>query len=244
MSRNFTLLVSLWLFSGSALALFDNAPGILTFVFVVLGWIVGLAIHEFGHAWVAWRAGDHTVETRGYLTLDPLKYADPLTSVALPVIVLAVGGIALPGGAVYLRNDLMRSPAWRAAASLAGPAGTLLVLIALAIVLALGGLGGWSGNLWPAVALLAVFQSMALVFNLLPVPGLDGWGAIRPFLPERAQLAMRPIEAGAIWALIAAVIFVPGVGETIFGVAFLVASAFGVDWDLVISGYQAFEFWR
>ena len=244
MSRNFTLLLSSWLLSGSALVVFDGAAaGILTFVFVVLGWLVALVLHEFGHAYVAWKAGDHTVETNGYLSMDPLRYADVATSLVIPVVVLAIGGLALPGGAVYLREDLMRSPAWRSAASLAGPAGTLVMLLLLSIALALGSLGGWEGALWPAVALLALFQAMALVLNLLPVPGLDGYGVIRPFLPDSARRAMAPVERWAIYVLIGALFFVPGVSDVVFGLAFVTAGLFGIDGELIALGYDAFTFW-
>jgi len=245
MSRNFTLLLSSWLLSGSALVAFDGAAtGILTFVFVVLGWLVALVLHEFGHAYVAWKAGDHTVETNGYLSMDPLRYADVATSLVIPVVVLAIGGLALPGGAVYLREDLMRSRGWRSAASLAGPGGTLVMLLLLSVALAVGGLGGWQGALWPAIALLALFQAMALVLNLLPVPGLDGYGVIRPYLSDSARRFMAPVERWAIYALLAALLFVPGVSTIVFGLAFLVASLFGIDGQLIATGYDAFTFWR
>jgi Zn-dependent protease len=243
MSRNGLLLLAGWLMSGVAL---NHAPaalaGVLTFVFVMLGWVVALAVHEFGHAFVAWKAGDHTVEARGYLTFDPLRYADLGTSVILPVIVLVIGGIALPGGAVYLRPDLMRSPLWRSAASLAGPAGTLLALIVLAAALAVAGDSG--GPLWPAVALLALFQAMALVFNLLPVPGLDGYGVIRPFLPAALQARLAPLEPLAIFALIAVVFFVPGASGLLWGAALGLTDLTGVDTDQIGRGLAAFRFWR
>ncbi|ATQ41991.1 site-2 protease family protein [Caulobacter mirabilis] len=244
MSRNFTLLLSLWLLSGSALALFGDGGGILTFLFVVLGWLVALVLHEFGHAYVAWRAGDHTVETNGYLSMDPLRYADPVTSLVLPVIVLAIGGLALPGGAVYLREDLMRSPAWRSAASLAGPAGTLLALILLSLALLVGAGGGSESALWPAVALLALFQAVALALNLLPVPGLDGYGVLRPFLPASFRKIMAPAERFAIWILLAALFFVPGLSSVLFGAAFILTDALGVNHELILKGFDAFQFWR
>lgn len=243
MSLNAVILLWAWLTSGAALVLLDQPPAIVTFVFVVLGWIVSLVVHEFGHAFAAWKAGDHTVATRGYLSLDPLKYADPFTSLILPVVVLAIGGLALPGGAVYLREDLMRTRAGRSLASLAGPLGTLAVLIVLAAVLALGRLWDWEGALWPALSVLVLFQAMALIFNLLPVPGLDGWGVIRPFLPEAVRKAIRPIEALAIFGLIAAILFVPGLSQAVFTPAFFVAMLAGVDGDQLMAGYDAFKFW-
>ena len=51
------------------------------FTFVIAGWIVSLCLHEFGHAFTAWRFGDHDVAVRGYLTLNPLKYSNPLLSI-------------------------------------------------------------------------------------------------------------------------------------------------------------------
>jgi len=245
MSRNGLLLIGGWGLSGLALAIAPPVlTGVLTFMFVMIGWIVALAVHEFGHAWVAWKAGDHTVEARGYLTFDPLHYADLATSVVFPVIVLAIGGIALPGGAVYLRPDLMRSPLWRSAASLAGPGGPLLVLMALGGLLFLAALMGWSGPVWPAVALLALFQAMALVFNLLPVPGLDGFGVIRPFLPAALQARLGPVERVGILLLIAAVFLVPGLSDMLWATALSITDGLGIDIGKVRDGYIRFHFWK
>lgn len=244
MSRNAVILLWLWLTAGAALVILDQPPGFVTFLFVMLGWLVSLVVHEFAHAFVAWRAGDHTVATRGYLSLDPLKYADPFNSLLFPAIILAVGGIALPGGAVYLRDDLMRTPAGRSLTSLAGPLGTLAMLVIFAITLGVGRAFGGDGPLWPALTLLVLFQAMAFVLNLLPIPGFDGWGVIRPFLPERVRQATRPIETFAIFAFIAALLFVPGVSTIVFTPAYLLAGLAGVNGELLGAGYDAFRFWE
>lgn len=242
-SRNAVILLAAWVTTGGALAFMAQPPAAMTFAFVFLGWIVGLTAHEFGHAFVAWQAGDHTVADKGYLSLDPLRYADPLTSIALPALILVIGGIAFPGGAVYLRPDLMRGPAWRAAASLAGPAGTLVVLLALALLLALGDAMAATSALWPALAVLALFQAMALILNLLPVPGLDGYGALRSFLPEGLERRLRPIEPLAMFGLLALLIFVPGVFDAIFRGAVTIVRGLGVRGDLMLEGWNAFRFW-
>ncbi|MDP1629913.1 MAG: site-2 protease family protein [Caulobacter sp.] len=244
MSRNAVLLLAAWVLSGAALVLLKSPPGFLTFLFVMLGWVVALAVHEFGHAFIAWQAGDHTVTDKGYLSFDPLKYTDPATSIIIPVVVLAIGGIALPGGAVYLREDLMRSPAWRSAASLAGPVGTLIALIVLSLLLAAGGPAIRTGALGPAIAVLALFQAMALIFNLLPAPGLDGYGVIRPLLPPTVRARLEPLERFAIYALIAVVFFVPGASGLLIGGAASLAALFGVDINLIVQGWDSFEFWR
>ena len=90
------------------------------FVFVIAGWIVSLCLHEFGHAVTAWRFGEQDVAVRGYLTLNPLKYSNPLLSLGLPVLITLLGGIGLPGGAVWVRTSFM-TKRQKTIVSLAGP---------------------------------------------------------------------------------------------------------------------------
>jgi Zn-dependent protease len=216
----------------------------LTFAFVLTGWVLAVMAHEFGHAFVAYLAGDHTVKDKGYLSFDPRRYGDLGTSLVIPLLALALGGIGFPGGAVYLRNDLMRSPAWRAAASLAGPAATLLVLLVLAFVLNLWSRAGLPDMLFAALAMLAFLQATALVLNLLPLPGLDGFNAIRPFLPKSWAPAIHRFEGLAILILLAAIFLVPGFFILLFGVALTIAAALGVPPEAMQAGWDAFHFWK
>lgn len=242
------ILLAAWLALGFALARTDAgaALGPLTFAFVMLGWILAVALHEFGHAFVAHLAGDHTIAAKGYLSFDPRRYADLGTSLVIPLIALALGGIGFPGGAVYLREDLMRSRAWRAAASLAGPLGTLVVLLALSVLVAVLAPrlpGGAANPLVPALALLGFLQATALVLNLLPIPGLDGFNAIRPFLPRSWAPGIRRAEGLAILALLGVIFFVPLAAALFFALAFEVAALVGLPIDQVQAGYRAFRFW-
>ena len=91
------------------------------FLFVLGGWVVSLCLHEFAHAYAAYRAGDHSVEAAGYLTLNPFKYAHPLLSIVLPLFFIVQGGIGLPGGAVYLHPHAFRTRAQRSLAAAVGP---------------------------------------------------------------------------------------------------------------------------
>src|SRR6266704_3005454 len=99
------------------------------FYIVTVGWIFSLCLHEFGHAWVAYQGGDETVREKGYLTFNPLKYTDPLFSLIMPLVFLLLGGIGLPGGAVYINRALLRSRAWGTGVSLAGPAANLVLIL-------------------------------------------------------------------------------------------------------------------
>jgi Zn-dependent protease len=167
---------------------------LLTIVFITGGWITSVCLHEFGHALVAFRGGDVSVASRGYLSLDPLRYTHRLLSLVLPAVFLLLGGIALPGGAVFINRTALRSRGWDAAVSAAGPAVTLLFAVAVALPFALAP-GGWlrSGTeyFWAALAWLVVLEIGSLLLNLLPLPPLDGWGIISAWLPwsVRAQAA-------------------------------------------------------
>ncbi|UAL10316.1 site-2 protease family protein [Caulobacter segnis] len=213
--------------------------GVFTFAFVAATWVLSVGVHEFGHAFVAHKAGDTTIVEKGYLTLDPLKYSDLVTTIVFPLIALALGGIGFPGGAVYLREDLMRSRGWRSLASLAGPLGTLLVLIVLAAALPFV----VSTPLRNALAMLAFLQASALVLNLLPIPGLDGYGVIRPFLPGGVRDRMVKIERIGFLILFALIFWVPGVSGFIFSLALTITDLLGVSRPAIRDGWQAFHFW-
>lgn len=239
LSPNALILIAACVGLGWAVAAQLPPAGPLTFAFVAATWILSVGVHEFGHAFVAHKAGDTTIVEKGYLTLDPLKYSDLVTTLIFPLIALALGGIGFPGGAVYLREDLMRSKGWRSLASLAGPLGTLAVLVALAIALPFVA----SGPLYNALSLLALLQASALVLNLLPIPGLDGYGVIRPFLSDGVRARLVKIERIGFLILFALIFWVPGVSGFIFGAALTVTDLLGVSRSAVGAGWQAFHFW-
>lgn len=238
-SPNALILIAACVGLGWAVASQVPPAGVITFAFVAAAWVLSVGIHEFGHAFVAHKAGDTTIVEKGYLTLDPLKYSDMATTVIFPLIALALGGIGFPGGAVYLREDLMRSAGWRSLASLAGPLGTLVVLVVLAIALPAVA----SAPLREALSLLAFLQASALVLNLLPIPGLDGYGVIRPFLPDGARAAMVKVERVGFLILFALIFWVPGVSELIFAAALTITDLLGVSRPAIAGGWQAFHFW-
>ena len=109
----------------------------MTFIIVLVGWVFSLCLHEFSHALVAYYGGDTTVREKGYLTFNPLKYTHPVYSLLLPLLFLVLGGIGLPGGAVYIETWRLRSRGWISAVSLAGPTANLLLAIVLGLVLRL-----------------------------------------------------------------------------------------------------------
>jgi Zn-dependent protease len=218
-------------------------PGLvlpLTLTFVVAGWVISLCIHEFGHAFTAYLGGDVAVAASGYLTLNPLRYANVLLSIILPVIFLLAGGIALPGGAVYINQSALRSPAWSSAVSLAGPVGTFVCWVIVAAGFGLsfhaGLVTGDSVQFFAALAVLEFFLTFALVLNLVPVPGLDGFGIIRPWLSRAAQYNAMRYGMLAILGVYAVLWFVAPVRDAFFTLIFQITAAGGIPLQLIYVG--------
>ncbi len=216
----------------------------LTVIFVVAGWIISLCIHEFGHAVVAYFGGDRSVAGRGYLTLDPFRYTNVTTSIVIPVAFLLLGGIALPGGAVYVNHSALRTRGWSSAVSAAGPFGTFLCWLAIAATFIGANRGSWysagnGGYFFMALAALGFYMSFALILNLVPVPGIDGFGIIRPWLPQTLQDAALRYGTIAIFGVYAALWFVPPVRNAFFDLVFQLTTQAQIPLGLIIAGLSS-----
>lgn len=239
--------------TGAALAWTAPTPALArvgVLLLVVAGWVVSLCLHEFAHAYAAHRGGDTSIRHSGYLSLNPLRYAHPLLSIALPLVAIASGGIGLPGGAVQVHPHALRSPRWRALVSAAGPAvNVVLAVAALAVVSAAttgpAGLevtGSSHGAFWSGAALFAFLQLTAALLNLLPVPGLDGWGILEPFMPAQTAAAAARLAPFTVMGLFVLLMTTP-LGAVLAGVATFVAQLAGVPAGLWHEGYALLRFW-
>lgn len=210
------------------------------FIFVIAGWTVSLCLHEFGHAYTAWRFGDRDVELRGYLTLNPLKYANPLLSLGLPALFIALGGIGLPGGAVYVRTEYM-TPRQRTLVSLAGPFANLVLAVTLLVTTAVL----FDSNhavFWSGVAFLGFLQITALLLNLLPIPGLDGYSALEPHLSPETQRALLPARQWG-FLLLMLLLIVPELNRLFFNLVYFFVDLAGVPPRLAMIGSALTRFW-
>ena len=236
----FVLLIGL-----SVAALWGGQPNLVvpgTVGLVVFGWIFSLCLHEFAHAATAYLGGDHSESTRGYLSFNPLKYLHPVLSILLPLVFILLGGIALPGGAVYLNRNLVRSRGWQSAISLAGPLMNALIAIVASIPFWLG-LTDTHPALAEALALFIFFQVFAVVLNLLPIPPLDGFGVIAPWLPPDVSNSLYSFANFAFILIFLAIWYVAPISDALFGTIYNIVADLRVNPILVQLGFDTFRFW-
>ena len=214
----------------------------MTFLVVIIGWVFSLCLHEFSHALVAYRGGDTTVREKGYLTFNPLKYTHPVFSILLPLVFLMMGGIGLPGGAVYIEKWRLRSRNWVSAVSLAGPLANLLLAVILGLVLRFAPVT--NTGVWPGIAFLALLQVMAVVLNLIPLPPFDGYGVIEPFLSESVRMQMDRVRSYMMLIVFFLLWYIPVVNNIFWGIIVVIVHFLGVPLNLIDLGQKQFMFWR
>jgi Zn-dependent protease len=215
---------------------------VVTFLVVIVGWIFSLCLHEFSHALVAYYGGDTSVRDKGYLTFNPLKYTHPVYSILLPMIFLLLGGIGLPGGAVYIETWRLRSKRWESAVSLAGPAANLVLAVVLSVVLHFAPAPG--GGIWPGLAFLALLQVMAAVLNLIPVPPFDGYRVVAPFLARDLRARIDQASNLIMLAVFFLLWYVPFVNAFFWSTVGWISVRLQIPLQLAMTGLSQFQFWR
>lgn len=231
----------LWLNPG------ERFVGPLTTLFIITGWIVSLCLHEFGHALAAFLGGDTSVSDAGYLTLNPLRYTHPVLSILFPLLILLMGGLGLPGGAVYVRTGALRSTLWEALVSAAGPIGTLLFCLLISIPFYFD----WTNWItetnwyfWPALAFLGFLQVTSLLFNLLPIPPLDGFQLLATQLPPAVRQQLLGLGNIGFFLLLFLFRSDNPVTNAFWNFAFQLAIRLQIPVQLISIGYQQFAWWR
>jgi Zn-dependent protease len=231
--------VLIWRSTGDALP--SRGVRFAVFVFVLSGWLISLCLHEYGHAYLAWRSGDKSVAAKGYLTLNPLKYADLGLSIILPFLFVLLGGIGLPGGAVWIERGSIPGRWRHSLISAAGPAMNLIFAVGLGITVS----KLWDVThlaFWSALAYLAFLQVTATILNLIPLPGLDGLGIWEPFLPRTFVQSVARYGAYAFMVLIL-LLWIPTFNHGFFNLIYHVTDALGINQGLIGAGLTLFRFW-
>ncbi len=162
---------------------------VLQFVFQILILIFSVVIHEVSHGTVAYAMGDNTAKEAGRLTLNPLKHLDPFGSVLLPTITYLLGGfifgwaVPVPYNPYYLKNQKW-GPALVGAA---GPLSNILIALFFGVLIRFAGALALPPQ-FLQIAIFIVFLNLILaIFNLIPIPPLDGSKVLFAFLSDRAR---------------------------------------------------------
>jgi Zn-dependent protease len=222
---------------------FAEQPGVAVFLFVTAAWIVSLCLHEYAHARTALHSGDVSVGEKGYLTLNPLKYTHALLSIVLPLLFVILGGIGLPGGAVFIERGRIRGRWRHSLISAAGPLTNVLFAAVCTAPFWLGALDGVPADFRFALAFLALLQVTAAILNFLPVPGLDGYGVIEPWLSYKVKRQVEPFAPFGL-LFVFAVLWLPSVNDVFFDVVDAVMRALNVDAFSRYCGDARYRFWE
>ena len=191
----------------------------IQYVAIVIGVVLfSMTLHEVMHGLVSNWLGDDTARLSGRLTLNPIKHIDPFLTLALPIILAIVGG-PIFGGAkpVPFNPARIKYDEWGVAlVAVSGP------LVNLAIAFVLFGsyaLAGTPGGLAEQILLTGVYVNLGFfVFNIIPIPPLDGSRVVYALAPEFVRRGMEAIEQYGIILIFAIVFFANGaIGSFILG---------------------------
>jgi Zn-dependent protease len=162
----------------------------MTLVFEIALLLMSVVIHEVAHGYAALYYGDHTAEYEGRLTLNPIKHIDPFGSVILPILLyMSSGGGTVFGWAkpVPYNPHNLKPGRWpEAFVALAGPLSNIIIALVFGLIIRLsqGGIIDSNGGFFYILSLIVLINLTLAVFNLVPLPPLDGSKVLFSVFPE------------------------------------------------------------
>lgn len=192
-------------------------------IVVAIMLLVGFPVHEFAHALAAYRLGDGTAKLFGRLTINPTAHFDPLGGVLLAVTFI---GSAASGGSFGFGwakptpvnpMNLLYGRRGEAIVAAAGPISNLVLAAAAAIplryLIATPELADQVGLLFDVLYYFVVINIFLMLFNLIPIPPLDGSKVLFAFLDRRTEYQIRPVLEQYGFLILLAIFFLPPGGS-------------------------------
>ncbi|HSX05069.1 MAG TPA: site-2 protease family protein [Candidatus Saccharimonadales bacterium] len=175
-------------------------------VTVIVCLLIAMTVHEFMHAYVGLKLGDTTAMERGRVSFNPLHHIDPVMTILLPAVTLLLfhAPILAAKPVPYDRRDVRHGDYGVALIAAAGPLSNLALAFLGSLVLRCFGLDAWFAQ---ALAFFIELNVALLIFNLIPIPPLDGSRVLYAFAPEAVQDFMKQIEPYGLFIIIGLVLW-------------------------------------
>ena len=174
------------------------------FLYIII--IFSSIIHEYSHGWAALQLGDPTAKYEGRLTLNPLAHIDPFGTVLLPIFLLLTSGIFIGYARPVPFNPMnLRQPRRDTGlVGIAGPASNLLIALILGLVVRFSGQLAFMAAIIPFLKLVIMINIWLALFNIIPVPPLDGSKVLLSLAPKAFGSAFAAMERMGIFSIIIA----------------------------------------
>ena len=198
---------------------------ILEIIIVLTVILLSMTIHETMHAFMGYALGDNTAKEEGRLTLNPIRHIDPVMTILLPLIMVVLHAPVFGGAKpVPFNPNRVRFGDWGAAlVALSGPITNLVIAFIAFGVGVFSGVINNAGSVQPTIFGLIISTAVSVnlgffVFNMLPIPPLDGSRILYAVAPNSVRSVMQKIEQnGVLLVMIIVVLFSDVIGQVVSG---------------------------
>ncbi len=182
----------------------------MDFIFQLIILVMSIVIHEVAHGYIAGTFGDPTARLQGRLTLNPIKHIDMLGSIIIPLVTFVTGGIIFGWAKPVEINpyNMKNRRSGELFTAFAGPASNLILAFVFGTIIRANLSYGFVNGGFGQICIMIVFVNLTLaVFNLIPIPPLDGSKILFSLLPPRLNYVRNYIERYSLILVIVLIVF-------------------------------------